>query len=125
MAQGRLIGLAVASGAIAALAACADQPPSKPALVPPQASAPVIMPPPPLPQPAPVAAPAPRPPDTCGAAALQYLVGKPHTDIPPALYPSRRRVVCSTCVTTQDYASWRQTITYDEQTGLVTSVRCG
>ena len=67
----------------------------------------------------------PMPTDSCGAGALQYLVGKPHTDIPVPVNPSMRRVVCSTCMITQDYVSARQTITYDTQTGVVTSVRCG
>jgi hypothetical protein len=67
----------------------------------------------------------PRPADSCGAAALQYLVGKPRTDIPVPVNPSMRRVVCSSCMITQDYIAGRQTITYDTQTGLVSSVRCG
>jgi len=67
----------------------------------------------------------PKPADSCGAAALQYLVGKPRTDIPVPVNPGMRRVVCSTCMITQDYVEGRQTITYDTQTGLVTSVRCG
>jgi hypothetical protein len=71
-------------------------------------------------------APAPvRPVDSCGRDSLLYLVGKPHTDIPVPVNPSMRRVVCSTCMITQDYVAGRQTITYDTQTGLVTSVRCG
>ena len=80
----------------------------------------------PAPAPQPVAPrPPPRPADSCGAAALQYLVGKPRTDIPVPVNPSMRRVVCSTCMITQDYVEGRQTITYDTQSGLVTSVRCG
>ena len=39
--------------------------------------------------------------------------------------PSLRRVVCSTCMITEDYNPGRQTITYDDKTGLVLSVRCG
>ncbi|HEX7799602.1 MAG TPA: proteinase inhibitor i78, partial [Asticcacaulis sp.] len=34
--------------------------------------------------------------DQCGAQPLQYLVGRPRTDIPVPLDPSTRRVVCST-----------------------------
>jgi len=63
--------------------------------------------------------------DACGASELQYLVGKPRADIPVPVNPSRRRVVCSTCVMTQDVVPSRQTIIYDASTGLVTSVRCG
>ena len=88
--------------------------------------APVQTPPPPVaaaPPPAPVA-PAP-PKDACGAADLQYLVGKPRTDIPVPLQPGLRRVACTTCPVTEDYIPARQTILYDTQTGLITAVRCG
>ncbi len=63
--------------------------------------------------------------DTCGANDLQYLIGKPRTDIPVPLQPSGRRVVCSTCVTTQEYRADRQTIVFDTDTGLIKSVTCG
>lgn len=63
--------------------------------------------------------------DQCGAQPLQYLVGKPRTDIPVPLDPSMRRVVCSTCVVTQEYRADRQTITFNSDTGLITSVKCG
>jgi hypothetical protein len=79
--------------------------------------------------PAPPHAAAPRPPpaskDSCGADALQYLVGKPRTDIPVPVNPGRRRVVCSTCAMTMDYQSTRQTIIFDSKTDLVSSVKCG
>jgi Peptidase inhibitor I78 family len=108
--------------AVAVLGACAE-PAAKPA------------PPPPAPAPPPVISPprqmSPRPPppspprDACGAAPLQSLVGRPRTEIPVPVYPNRRRVVCSTCVMTQDYIASRLTIIYDTNTGLVKSVRCG
>jgi hypothetical protein len=63
--------------------------------------------------------------DQCGAQALQYLVGRPRTDIPVPLDPSMRRVVCSSCVVTQEYRADRQTITFNSDTGLITSVKCG
>jgi hypothetical protein len=63
--------------------------------------------------------------DSCGADPLQYLVGKPRTDIPVPVNPGLRRVVCSSCVITQDFNASRQTIVYDSQTGLVRSVKCG
>ncbi len=63
--------------------------------------------------------------DTCGANDLQYLVGKPRTEIPVPLEPSGRRVVCSTCITTQEYRADRQTIVFDTDTGLIKSVTCG
>jgi hypothetical protein len=106
--------------ALTAIGACAE--PTKEAPPPPAPAA--------APQPAPppmAAAPAPpsRPRDSCGAISLQYLVGRPRTDIPVPVNPGMRRVVCSTCAVTQDFISTRQTITFDSQTGLVTSVRCG
>ncbi|MDI7774570.1 proteinase inhibitor i78 [Asticcacaulis sp. EMRT-3] len=73
---------------------------------------------------APVATLKPMDKDQCGAQALQYLVGKPRTDIPVPLDPSSRRVVCSTCVTTQEFRADRQTITFNSDTGLITSVKC-
>jgi hypothetical protein len=112
-------------GAIAALmviGACTEPAREAP---PPPTPAPAAPPPPAPPTPV-AAAPTPlRPSDSCGASSLQYLVGKPRTDIPVPVNPAMRRVVCSTCVVTQDYVSGRQTITFDSQTGLVTSVRCG
>lgn len=103
----------------------------------PAPSAPPVYVPPPPPQPVPVPVqPAPAPQtqspalrpmanDQCGAAALQYLVGRPRTEIPVPLQPSTRRVVCSTCVITQDYRADRQTIVFDSDTGLIKSVACG
>jgi hypothetical protein len=63
--------------------------------------------------------------DQCGAAPLQYLVGRPRTEIPVPLQPSMRRVVCSTCVMTQDFRADRQTIIFDSDTGIIKSVACG
>lgn len=105
--------------ALFVLGACAEPERAPP---PPVAAAPAPPPPPPM-----AAAPAPpaRPADACGAISLQSLVGKPRTDIPVPVNPAMRRVICSTCVATQDYVASRQTITFDTQTGLVTSVRCG
>ena len=63
--------------------------------------------------------------DQCRAQSLQYLVGRSRTEIPIPLDPSSRRVVCSTCVMTQDYNAARQTIIFDVQSGRITSVKCG
>ncbi len=121
MAQGsvrRGFGI-LAVAALTITGACAEptrEAPTAPAAAPPPA------PPPPV---AAAPTPPPKPRDSCGAISLQYLVGKPRTDIPVPVNPAMRRVVCSTCVTTQDFVSARQTITFDSQTGLVTSVRCG
>ena len=81
----------------------------------------------PEPPSAPPAAPQFRPlaDDQCGASPLQYLVGKPRTDIPVPLDPGKRRVVCSSCVMTMDYAADRQTIIFDTDTGIIQSVKCG
>ncbi|MFT4090707.1 MAG: proteinase inhibitor i78 [Asticcacaulis sp.] len=88
----------------------------------------------PAPEPAPkpvVQAPAPPPvfkpvqTDSCGAYALQDLVGKPRSEIPVPLEPSRRRVLCSTCAATMDFNAQRQTIVFDTDTGIVKSVSCG
>jgi hypothetical protein len=77
-----------------------------------------IAPPPPL-------SVAPPPKDACGAVALQYLIGKPRTEIPVPLQPGMRRVACTSCPVTQDFVPYRQTILYDAGTGLITSVKCG
>ncbi|ESQ92474.1 hypothetical protein ABAC460_02985 [Asticcacaulis sp. AC460] len=63
--------------------------------------------------------------DQCGAGDLQYLIGKPRTEIPVPLHPGKRRVVCSTCAVTMDYSADRQTIVFDTDTGLIQSVKCG
>src|SRR5580704_14608780 len=102
MAQGSL-RVWIAAGLLVVAAGCTE--PAKP--------------PPAPPPPAPVSK------DSCGADPLQYLVGRPHTDIPVPVNPSLRRVVCSSCVITQDFNPARQTIVYDSDTGLVRSVRCG
>ena len=136
MTQGKKIKVGLALVALFSVTACAsghqdERWPQVPANTPP----PVYVPPPPQPMPVP-AQPAPalqtqspalRPManDQCGAAALQYLVGRPRTEIPVPLQPSTRRVVCSTCVITQDYRADRQTIVFDSDTGLIKSVACG
>lgn len=105
-------------GAVFLLAACTTPAPAPPPPAPqPQVA---VAAPPPLPPPPPAPA-----PDQCGASELQDLVGKPRTDIPIPLEPGRRRVACTTCPLTQDYVAGRQTILYNSQTGLVTSVKCG
>jgi len=118
---------------LALLAACASAPDgSVPATPKPHMPLPAkssIAEPPPLPQSASPAAPAavlkPMANDQCGAQALQYLIGKPRTDIPVPLDPAMRRVVCSSCVVTQDFRADRQTIVFNSDTGLITSVKCG
>jgi hypothetical protein len=108
--------LSATIGLIAIAGACTT--PAKPPAPPPVAEAP-----PPTPVVSPPQALGAR--DTCGADPLQYLIGRPRTDIPVPVNPNLRRVVCSSCMVTQDYVAARQTIVYDSQTGLVRSVRCG
>ena len=108
-----------ALGALALLAACAETT-SRPVAVAP--------PPPPDLSAAPIASPPPqiaRPRSQCGLEELEDLVGKPTTDIPVPVYPGLRRVICTTCPRTEDFSPARQTIEFDERTGLVTAVRCG
>jgi hypothetical protein len=113
--------------AAVALAACSSEPkPAPPPPAPRPAPRPVAPPAPPrisLP-PAPISVPPPPPPDQCGAYALQGLVGKPRTEIPVPVNPSRRRVICSTCPRTLDFSPFRLTIVYDQATGRVISVGC-
>lgn len=115
MAQGSVRIWMVA--ALAALGAC-TAPATEPAPA-------VVEAPRPSPPPVAEAPPPSRSADRCGAAPLQSLVGRSRTDIPVPVNPSKRRVVCSTCMMTMDFVADRQTITYDTQTGRVTSVRCG
>lgn len=63
--------------------------------------------------------------DICGAASLQYLIGKPKAEAPVPIDPSRRRVYCSTCMITMDYRADRLDIVFDQTSGLVTAVKCG
>ena len=75
-----------------------------------------------LPAPGP---PRPRPPDTCGAAALAGLVGRPRTQIPVPVDLTRRRVACTACPVAPDVRLDRVNILFDAQTGIVTKITCG
>ncbi len=70
-----------------------------------------------------------RPPevrnDQCGAGDLAYLVGKPKSQIPVPVDPSRRRVACTTCPVTMDYSPARLNILFDAETGVIKEVKCG
>ena len=77
------------------------------------------------PPPAPAPAEPPKPADSCGAAELGYLVGKPRTEIPVPVDLTRRRVVCEGCPMTMDVRPERQTIYFDQGTGKVTRLTCG
>jgi hypothetical protein len=88
--------------------------------------------PPPPPRNPPQAAPAPAPPpppsrlrDQCGAADLQHLVGRPRSEIPVPVDPSRQRVACNSCPVTQDYRADRLNFFFDAASGRITEIRCG
>lgn len=63
--------------------------------------------------------------DTCGAASLTYLIGKPRTEAPAPVDTAKRRVYCSTCAVTMDYRKDRLNIVFDKSTDLITAVKCG
>lgn len=63
--------------------------------------------------------------DLCRAGEMQWLVGKPKTDIPVPVDVVNRRVTCTTCPVTEDYSPHRLNIFFNEQTGIVEQVRCG
>jgi hypothetical protein len=92
--------------------------------VPPVAAVEIAVPPVSLPA-APISVPPPPPPDQCGAYELAWLVGRPRTEIPVPVQPSRRRVVCESCPRTLDFRPDRVTIEYNAGSGRVTKVSCG
>jgi hypothetical protein len=119
---GLILGLSIVG-----LASCSSAPEAPVASSPdsrPEPQAPVYR-PPVAPKPAPAPVYKPMAEDQCGAAALQGLVGKPRTEIPVPLDPGKRRVVCSSCIVTQEYRSDRQTIIFSSDTGIIESVKCG
>lgn len=87
--------------------------------------APAPAPPPPPKVEAPAPMPTEEPKDTCGAKPLQYLVGRPRSEIPVPVDPSKRRVTCSTCAVTMDYREDRLNIVFDVDTGIIKEVKCG
>ena len=56
---------------------------------------------------------------------MQWLVGKPKTEIPVPVDVVNRRVTCTTCPVTEDFSPHRLNIFFNDQTGLVEQVRCG
>lgn len=63
--------------------------------------------------------------DLCKAQELQWLVGKPRSQIPVPVDVVNRRVACTTCPITEDFSPYRLNIFYNQQTGLIEQVRCG
>ena len=117
--SGRIARWAVLAGAAAGLSGCADPPAQTTmAVLPPFHVVPGSL----LLPAAPLTA---RPRDTCGAAGLAGLVGRPRTQIPVAVDLSRRRVSCTACPVAPDIRLDRVNILYDARTGLVTRITCG
>jgi hypothetical protein len=100
-----------------AMAACSSAPPPQPQ---PEPLSPTVSPTQP-----PHLAPTDPARDACGAAPLQSLIGRPRSEIPVPVDPSRQRVACATCPVTQDFRPDRLNFLFDAQTGLITQVRCG
>lgn len=63
--------------------------------------------------------------DLCRASDLQWLVGKPKTEIPVPVDVVNRRVACTTCPVTEEYSAYRLNIFFNAETDLVEQVRCG
>jgi hypothetical protein len=77
------------------------------------------------PAPVPGAAGAAAEPDTCGAAALQAYIGRPRSELPAPPPGKLRRMVCEKCPMTMDFNLERQTVIFDQATGVVRAARCG
>ena len=117
--SGRAVRWAALTAAAAGLGGCAGPPvPTATAVLPPFHVVPgsLLLPAAPLPA---------RPRDTCGAASLAGLIGRPRTQIPVAVDLSRRRVSCTACPVAPDVRLDRVNILYDARTGLVTRITCG
>ena len=99
---------------LTALAACANRPPQWAAPAPKIELVAVAK-----------AAPEPGKPDLCNAQSLTYLIGRPRTEIPIPVDPSKRQVVCTTCIAPDDQSDTRQRILFDSETGLITAIGCG
>ena len=63
--------------------------------------------------------------DACGAASLQYLTGRPVSDIPQTFGRHEQRVIGQNAYYEDHFNPERLTIIFDEQTGRITRVRCG
>lgn len=112
------------AGLVCVLAGCASGGEAPPPESQPAPDPFVQIPPPVAVAPAPMSIPPAPERDQCGAWELQNLVGKPRTEIPVPVDPSRRRVVCTTCPMTMDFSPGRLTIVYDMTSNLVTKVSC-
>jgi hypothetical protein len=74
------------------------------------------------------APPQPPPPaaseDTCGMARHAHLIGVHENDIDRARLPPGTRIICPTCLVTQDYAPARLNL-FTSTEGRISSMRCG
>lgn len=67
-----------------------------------------------------------RPPiDACGASGMQYLVGRPISELPGGYGREHRRVIGQRSYYEDRYVAERLTIIFDEDSGRITRVRCG
>lgn len=62
--------------------------------------------------------------DTCGMARRANLIGVHERDINRASLPPGARVICATCLVTQDYSAQRLNLHLSAD-GRVGSMRCG
>jgi hypothetical protein len=62
--------------------------------------------------------------DTCRMAAFAHLLGKHESQIDRSTLPQGARVICATCMVTQDYAPARLNI-HLSASGHAASMRCG
>ncbi|MDO9335095.1 MAG: peptidase inhibitor I78 [Caulobacteraceae bacterium] len=109
----KTVQTAVSVLGLMALFACATpEPEPAPAQPPPRVEAPRPM-------------PSQEPKDSCGAKALQSLIGKPRSEIPVPVDPTKRRVTCTSCPVTMDYNPQRLNILFDADTGIIKDVKCG
>jgi hypothetical protein len=123
-------GMRAAAGIALALCVAGCSGPRYPTTAPaPAPAAPAPSPPALAPMPTPPRSPIPKPDvtvrDSCGAADLQRLVGRPRTEIPVPVDPSRQRVACTTCPVTDDYVPGRLNFFFEADTGRIKQIRCG
>lgn len=62
--------------------------------------------------------------DTCGMARNAHLIGVHEDDIDRASLPPLTRIICPTCLVTQDYSPTRLNL-HTSTEGRVASMRCG
>jgi len=62
--------------------------------------------------------------DACGMSRFTHLIGQPESAIPRAQLPAGARVICATCMVTQDYSETRLNFHLSAD-GRVGSLRCG